>query len=284
MGKPGGWEAYEKLTDEKADKIEKIIEDSDINIENVMKEIDKIDTKTKFQAFGKTKLTSRKALNNKLDNKTQDEKDAAIKQKETEKVENQIEKIKSKNQGRAGNVFRIRKDIVGPKKAGQEATSVKDPSTGEILVTKDDIKKATLNYCVKNLKGNKPDKSVVEMIKQRKANQLKKMDEDDEETFEVDIEDFKDVLKKFTTKNTKTYDFLLKSGNKYKMAKYKLCKRIIDTKDIPQAFLRTTLYMIWKMKGPMNILKNNRFLHMKQVMARTIDALVVGQMKEPLVT
>ena len=41
MGKPGGWEAYEKLTDEKADKIEKIIEDSDINIENVIKEIDK---------------------------------------------------------------------------------------------------------------------------------------------------------------------------------------------------------------------------------------------------
>ena len=64
-GKPGGWEAYEKLMDEKADKIEKIIEDSDINIENVMKEIDEIDKKIKFQAFGKTKLVARKALMNK---------------------------------------------------------------------------------------------------------------------------------------------------------------------------------------------------------------------------
>ena len=85
---------------------------------------DPVDKKIKFQAFGKTKLVARKALKNKLDNKTQDEKDATIKQKETERVEHQIEKIKSKNQGRVGNVFRIRKDIVGPKKAGQEATSV----------------------------------------------------------------------------------------------------------------------------------------------------------------
>ena len=37
------------------------------------------------------------------------------------------------------------------------------------------------------------------------------------------------------------------------------------------------------MKGAMNILKNNRFLHMKQVMARTVDALVVAKIKEPLV-
>ena len=41
--------------------------------------------------------------------------------------------------------------------------------------------------------------------------------------------------------------------------------------------------MIWKMKGPMNILKNNRFLHMKEVLARTVDALVVSKMKEQLV-
>ena len=53
-GKPGAWEAYEKLTEDKADKIEKIIEDADIDIENVMKGIDKIDTKIKFQVFGKT--------------------------------------------------------------------------------------------------------------------------------------------------------------------------------------------------------------------------------------
>ena len=37
------------------------------------------------------------------------------------------------------------------------------------------------------------------------------------------------------------------------------------------------------MKGPMNVLKNNRFLHMKDVLARTVDALVVSKMKQQLV-
>ena len=123
MGKPGGWDTYENITNEKADMIEKVVDNLDIDIETVMKELDKIDTKIKFKSFGKTKPKSRKYVKEKIEEKTQIEKDKAIKQKEAEKVEHQIEKIKSKNQGRAGNMFRIRKDIVGPKKSGQEATT-----------------------------------------------------------------------------------------------------------------------------------------------------------------
>ena len=216
-GKPGGWDAYEKITDEKADKIDKIIEDLDVDIETVMKELDKVDTQIKFQSFGKTKPKSRKCLKDKLKDKTQLEKDVAIKQKETEKVEHQIEQIRFKNQGIAGNVFRIRKNIVGPKKAGQEDTYVKHPTTGEILVTKEDIKKATLAYCANNLKGNKPDESVIEMVKQRNETQLTKMEEEDDDTLDVDIEDFKEILKKFGSKNTHTYNFLIKAGPKYKI-------------------------------------------------------------------
>ena len=33
----------------------------------------------------------------------------------------------------------------------------------------------------------------------------------------------------------------------------------------------------------MDVLKNNRFLHMKCVLARTVDVLVVEKMKEPLI-
>ena len=100
---------------------------------------------------------------------------------------------------------------------------------------------------------------------------------------EVEEDDFNEVLKKFSIKNTKTYDFLLKAGDKYKKDMFKLCKRVIENEEIPDNFRKTTLYMIWKSKGPMNILKNNRFLHMKSVMARTVDAIVVGEMKETIV-
>ena len=64
---------------------------------------------------------------------------------------------------------------------------------------------------------------------------------------------------------------------------FNLCKRIIEKEEIPKTFKRTTLFMIWKIKGPMNILKNNTFLHMKNVMARIVDALIVNRMKPTLV-
>ena len=245
------------LTNESANRIEEIVEDLDTNIDTVMKEVDKIDTKIKFQSFGKTKPKSKKPVGDKKREKTQTEKDDAIKLKETEKVERQIERIKSKNQGRAGNVFRIRKDVAGPKKAGQEASSVKDPLTGELLVTRDEIKNATLKYCINNLKGGTPDESVRDIVKQRKEKQLQKLNTHDEDDLVVEEDDFDEVLDKFSKKNTKTYDFLLKAGSKYKTVMFKLCKRVIEKEEIPESFRKTTLYMSWKMKGPMNILKNN---------------------------
>ena len=42
-------------------------------------------------------------------------------------------------------------------------------------MTKYEIKEATLKYCVTNLKGGELDKNLREMVKQRKENQLEKM-------------------------------------------------------------------------------------------------------------
>ena len=64
---------------------------------------------------------------------------------------------------------------------------------------------------------------------------------------------------------------------------YKLCKRILDDENIPESFKLTTLYMIWKHKFPANLLKNNRFIHLKQVLPRTVEAIVVNKMKDTLI-
>ena len=107
--------------------------------------------------------------------------------------------------------------------------------------------------------------------------------EEEEESLEIEHEDFIEVIEKFASKPTKTYDFLIKSGKKYQDAMFSLCKRVIDQEDLPNSFRKTTLYMIWKRKGPMNMLKNNRFLHMKEVMPRTLDALIVAKMKQEII-
>ena len=62
-----------------------------------------------------------------------------------------------------------------------------------------------------------------------------------------------------------------------------LCRRIIVNEEIPDVILKTLLMMIWKRKGPMNMLQNQRFLHMKDALARTIDALIVQKIKPQIV-
>ena len=70
-----------------------------------------------------------------------------------------------------------------------------------------------------------------------------RMEDNDNEGFDIDKEDFENVLKKF---NKKSYDFLLKSGLKYKEAMFKLCNYMIEKEDFPISFKKTLLNMIWK--------------------------------------
>ena len=92
------------------------------------------------------------------------------------------------------------------------------PKTGELLVNKEEIERATLKYCVENLQNNVPDKDIEDIVKKRKERQLKIMKDKSGEGFEVSLEEFEIVLSKFATKETKTYDFLHKAGDEYKGA------------------------------------------------------------------
>ena len=295
LGKPNGWKVYEDETNKVAEKIDDIVNEETLDINTILKKIEVIDTKVKFKSFGKTKPSVKKHLKilkcgkacetSPCDHcKSQQQKDAETHERQAQKVEAAIERIKDSKQGRVGNVFMMKKEIAGPKKTPQEASAIKDPKTGELLVTKEDIKRATLEYCVSNLKTNEPDNEVKDIVIKRKRDQKEIMKDKLGESFNVSYDDFELVLTKFAMKSTKTYDFLLHAGNNYKRSIYKLCKRIIEEEDIPDDFRMTTLIMIWKRKGPMDILKNNRFLHMKSVLARTVDALVVREMKSPLIS
>ena len=52
---PGGWKTYEEMSDKIAKKMNTIIEDESLDIEDVKKKTDALQTILKFQAFGKTK-------------------------------------------------------------------------------------------------------------------------------------------------------------------------------------------------------------------------------------
>ena len=51
--------------------------------------------------------------------------------------------------------LRLRNLFFGDKKSKQERVSIKNPETGELMVTENDKKKASLKYCIKLLTNKK---------------------------------------------------------------------------------------------------------------------------------
>ena len=67
------------------------------------------------------------------------------------KIEDQITELKQQKLERVGSIFKIKESINGPKKGNQDPTAVKHPITNDIVVSSEEIKRVTLDYCVKNL-------------------------------------------------------------------------------------------------------------------------------------
>ena len=79
--------------------------------------------------------------------------------------------------------------------------------------------------------------------------------------------DFEQVIEKFNKKKTTSYDFLLKAAKSYRDVMFKVCKRMIDNVTFPSSVRKTILNMIWKQKGPSDVLKNSRYIHERRVSA-----------------
>ena len=109
-----------------------------------------------------------------------------------------------------------------------------------------------------------------------------RMQEDTKDEFEVDMEEYDEVVRKFKGKSTNTYDFLTRSGDRYQEAMGNFVQRLIKEETFPEDFKKTVLQMIWKGKEQADVLKNSRFLHMKPFLPRACEAVVVGRMKEKI--
>ena len=164
MKKSGAWKVYEKKTKEAAEKLDKVVSDDTLSIDEIVKKLEKTENKIKYSSFGKTRKANsfKRSSHDKKGcgcSKINEEKCLGCKNHEmnilktqSEKMEKEIMKIKECKQGRVGQVFKMKGKIMGNKKAGCEPHAIKDPVSDELLVANEDIKKATLSYCVNNLK------------------------------------------------------------------------------------------------------------------------------------
>ena len=243
--KPGGWEAYKEISNKAAKEIAMIAEDEGIDVEKVMSKIDRIQTKVKFAAFGKTKPQTERTKNKvEATTKATDSEDAKeLLARQASRIEEHIQKVKKSNDGRVTKIFQMKDIVAGKKKVAQNAQAIKDPDTNELIVSNSEIKKVTLKYGLKTLENNKPEEKVKELIELKEEQHRLRMEEKgNDEEHHITDEDFFDVLKKFDSKKSATYEFITKSGRQFQLAILKLCQRLIKNEVFPNRFNLTTLH------------------------------------------
>ena len=74
-----------------------------------------------------------------------------------------IESVRN-TKGRTVKTFEMKNIVAGKKKAGQESQAIKDPETGDLVVSNVKIKEVTLKYCLNTLKNNDPEEEGKELI------------------------------------------------------------------------------------------------------------------------
>ena len=119
------------------------------------------------------------------------------------KVEEELEKLKGRKNGKAGKVRQIRKSVIGGKTSKIILTAIKDPATGKMIKNKNDIKKITLKYCIDTLTNNDAAEGFEEGINKKKIEVARLMEMNDGE-FEINCETFKFNINKFKEKPKRT--------------------------------------------------------------------------------
>ena len=280
LARKNGWEKYKQLTEAKSESIKKVVENEELDIEEVVEKFERIENKIKFEAFGKT---SRKVKVIKIDVPKKDGKNAEkareLIDKQSKMIEEEVEKIRKSTKGKVGQIYKIAKELKGA--VPNQANAIKDPETKKLVVEQSEIKKVSLKYCKKVLEKNEPKGGMKKMFEVREKLNEERLSEKDGEGFEATKEVFDEVLAKFKANNKRSHDFLMKASDDFKDSVFLLCKRIIESESVPKKFRESTLHQIWKRKPGTRKedLEANRYIHCKEWLPRTVEAMVVKEME-----
>ena len=282
LAKDGGWEKYRELSDKFSDKLDQIIENEDTTVEEMMTNIEKIQDKIKYMAFGKVTIGGKKSNREEVECDAEEMEETAENtfKKQIDKAQEEIKQIEKENKCRAGRVWEIRKRVLGGTKVVSEVNAIEDPKTKRLVVTRSEVKNITLEYCKETLTQNKPEHEAKEVIEDNNRKVKDLLKETDGE-FNADFETFKKNIIKFKKAGKRNYDFLTKAGEKFQHSMFKLCKRWFEKEEFPNDLKQTMLHMLYKGKGKREVLNNNRFIHCKGWLARAAEAMVVQDGLKP---
>ena len=276
---PEGWKNYKDVSDKFAEKIKKVVEETeDINMVRI--KIEAINMEIENEAFG---LIWQGGNKKKKKKKRNCKELKELYQEQHEELNKMLDEGCLNAKSLNAKIYKLKEIIDGPKISASEPMCIKDPENGELITDPEKIKKVSLEHNVKILTKNPIRKEDEGERKKKEEHHQKIMRKDDKDSWELSREMFDKVLEKLKEKGKKMFNPLNKAGDKYKDAIFKYMKRIIDEEDVPFQFSETTLIGIWKGKGSPLDLNMNRYIHEKAWPARLCDALVTEKMKPSIV-
>ena len=161
-------------------------------------------------------------------------------------IESQVNAIKSSSNSRQTKVFKMKK-IISSDKQDNLPESVVETETGKPLLTKEEIKNATLKHCTDLLQNNQPDEKFLdEFLVKNKNLELELESADKGESEGLSEMEFGKQIEHFKKKQTASYDFITKAGDQFKSLVYKIACKIWESEDIPEGWNTTNLVKIFK--------------------------------------
>lgn len=181
------------------------------------------------------------------------------------------------------HIFQMRKSHTLAER-GEVISSVIHPETGRVVETKAEIDQAIRRHNEINLDqyDDQPEPYKEHMRFKLEYIEMAKLQDENERASTLQFEDFLDCLKMLVGKNKNCYSEMKKWGPKYTIFIYWLMKRIYESEEIPDLFLKTSLQALYKNKGSRKDLGNYRFLHLKDGLAKMFEALVMMKCKKDM--
>ena len=161
---------------------------------------------------------------------------------------------------------------------------MKDPKTNEELTKRKDIKEAALSYCVDLLTNRSPKSGYEEDLMLIDLVHEARMDEKVVDDIEFSKTIFENSLKELKKKNKDKYEFILKGGNDFKEALFKLCGLVWGSEEKPDQWRKTMIIQLFKGKGEKNEFSNQRNIHTKLDVPKFFGHMVMSQAKEKIIS
>ena len=282
--KVGGWEDYKTLTDSNH-KLDEVAQSLDMNVETMMKKIDKELKRVKHIAFGKVKekpsmkvdseLASLQRMKGEVLERNDDEAitvqkiniidghiASLLSKRQRESFEKELNEIRERRNGNGtcAAIFSVRDRVLGSKKKSAEAVILLDPVTG---LMPDAIKQISLDYCADLLTNREPDAEFVVDVGVKRLSHEKRMDQIEGYDTELTDSQLKETYNMLSKKPGSKFSFITEGGESLRAALFKLCKTVWEFEVLPSRWGESRLVQLYKGSGSMQELSNYRFIHLK---------------------